>query len=628
MTGSTQLIGAGQDDASSSNTPIGFDFWLQGVRYTQFSVTSNGFIGLSSTGGSVSNTNYSITGGSAALPLIAGCGGDLETAATGGKIHYKVTGAAPNRVLTVEFTNMTIVYSGVTPEADGTFQVRLYETTGQIEFVYGPMMRGALTGSGVGNSGNLGIGYFVAAANGSLVSIVSATNAATTTTPFTQQAYPTGPIANLDSPGGDGTRRLYSLTPPSATPPTDLSFTNVTIFYGDLDADRSTGGEIPASRTVTNVSFDSEGPNVTIAGGDLTVAGTATFGDAADVSPNGRVITGANNLIIGSSGTVTRVGGLGHVDGNLRKTAVAGTQTFEVGTANGYSPVDANVTAGAGNVFTAKATQGAHPQSDPAMSLARYWTTIAPGVTADLTFHYLPVDVPGGWPGSASVYLWDGTNLTQFPGGMINTGPMTLTAPGAALLASRMRLNTPLTATRDFVGGVPLAPLTASSAVSRKVHGGAGTFDINLPLSGSPGIESRSGGGTNAYQVVVTFASPVTVSTAAVTSGTGSVSTASSNGTNTITVDLTGVANAQYLTVTLQGATNGTNSGDIPVTMGVLVGDVSANGSVNGTDVNKVKLQSGGGVGAGNFRSDVNANGSISGTDINIVKLASGTALP
>lgn len=224
MTGSTQLIAAAQDDAASANTPIGFEFFLQGIRYTQFSATSNGFVGLSSTGGAVSSSNYSVDLGTAALPLISAMGGDLETG-TAGKVHYKVTGAAPNRVLTVEFLNMGITYNNVT--SDGTFQVRLHETTGQIEFVYGSMSRGPLTGAGVGNSGNLGIGFSVAAANGSLVSIVSATNTETTTTPFTQQAYPTGPIANLDS-AADGSRRVYTLTPPVPTAPTGLNFTSVT----------------------------------------------------------------------------------------------------------------------------------------------------------------------------------------------------------------------------------------------------------------------------------------------------------------------------------------------------------------------------------------------------------------
>ena len=215
MTGSTQLVAAGQDDFASANTPIGFDFWLLGNRYTQFNATSNGSMGLSSTGTTVSATTYNIIGGSTTTPRIAAMAGDLETAAGVGKVHYKVTGSAPNRVLTVEFLNMSIVYNGTS--ADGSYEVRLHETTGQIEFVYGAMNRNSATGLD-GNSGNLDIGFATAAANNALVSILSASNTATTTSPFTEQSYAlSSPIANLNTPT-DGSRRVYSLTPPSVTP--------------------------------------------------------------------------------------------------------------------------------------------------------------------------------------------------------------------------------------------------------------------------------------------------------------------------------------------------------------------------------------------------------------------------
>ncbi len=91
-------------------------------------------------------------------------------------------------------------------------------------------------------------------------------------------------------------------------------------------------------------------------------------------------------------------------------------------------------------------------------------------------------------------------------------------------------------------GGAPVP----SSAVSRKVHG-AFTGDINLPLvpiSGAVGIECRNGAGV--YQMVVTFASPVTLTGVAVTSGTGSA-TFSGSGTTVITVNLTGVTDVQRL---------------------------------------------------------------------------------
>ena len=408
------------------------------------------------------------------------------------------------------------------------------------------------------------------------------------------------------------------------------------VIYGDVDADRSTGGEIPSPRTVSSVAFDTEGANITLAGGDLTATAVA-FGDVADTGTNGRVITGANTLIVASGGTVTRVGGLGHVDGKLQKTTVAGAQSFEVGTANGYSPVDANVTAGAGNVLTASATQGAHPVFPSPPSLTRFWTAIGPGVTADMTFHYLAGDAPAGWPTGASVYVYDGTTSTLVPGGTIDTGLMTLNAPNSALRpASGMTPNVP---TRDFVGGAPGTTLAASSAVSRKVHGGFGPFDINLPLSGSPGIECRGpGGGTNPYQVRVNFANPITsvnghavpVPGDATLTGTGSVSAITISG-STVVVDLTGVATQQQIGLTLLNVSDGANSGNIPVPMIVLVGDSAGTGnnSVNSGDIAFVKSKAGAAVIDGtNFRADIAVSGTINASDISLVKSKSGNQFP
>jgi hypothetical protein len=168
----------------------------------------------------------------------------------------------------------------------------------------------------------------------------------------------------------------------------------------------------------------------------------------------------------------------------------------------------------------------------------------------------------------------------------------------------------------------------AQSTVSRKMHGAAGNFDINLPLTGSSGIECRSGGATNDYQVVFTFASPVTFIGAAVTAGTGSVSSASGSGTTIVTANLTGVTNAQRITVTLQGVNDGTSTGDVGVQMGVLVGDTNGNGTVNASDVSQTKGQLGQGVTNSNFRTDVNVNGTISASDVGLVKSQIGISLP
>ncbi|MFZ3375952.1 MAG: dockerin type I domain-containing protein, partial [Chthoniobacterales bacterium] len=173
-----------------------------------------------------------------------------------------------------------------------------------------------------------------------------------------------------------------------------------------------------------------------------------------------------------------------------------------------------------------------------------------------------------------------------------------------------------------FLSGVPL-----TSAFSRKTHGGAGTFDIPLPLTGNVGVECRSGGGTNDYQMIFNFANPVTVGSASVTAGTGSVSSFSVSGSQ-VTVNLTGVTNAHRITVTLINVNDGTHMGDVPVSMGVLVGDVNGNAVVSASDVSLTKSQVGQAVSGSNFREDVNANGVINSVDVALVKSKVGTALP
>ena len=151
--------------------------------------------------------------------------------------------------------------------------------------------------------------------------------------------------------------------------------------------------------------------------------------------------------------------------------------------------------------------------------------------------------------------------------------------------------------------------------------------DINLPLTGNSGIECRSGGGTNDYDVIFTFASSVTFDSATVT-GVGTVSGSSGNGTTTVTVNLTGVTNAQWITITLVGLNDGTSTGDFGVRMGVLVGDSNGDGLVNVGDTLQTRNRSGQVPDATNFRSDVNVDGFINIGDTIVIRARSGTFLP
>jgi hypothetical protein len=166
----------------------------------------------------------------------------------------------------------------------------------------------------------------------------------------------------------------------------------------------------------------------------------------------------------------------------------------------------------------------------------------------------------------------------------------------------------------------------AINAVSRKMHGAAGTFDIGLPLVGSAGIECRSGGASNDYQMVITFGTPVTFSNAQVTQGTGTAASTSTSG-NQVFVNLTGVTNAQTIQVTLFAVNDGTATNDVSIPMSILVGDTTGNGSVNSSDISQTQSQSGQPVTSDNFREDVTANGLINSSDIALVQSKSGTSV-
>lgn len=202
-------------------------------------------------------------------------------------------------------------------------------------------------------------------------------------------------------------------------------------------------------------------------------------------------------------------------------------------------------------------------------------------------------------------------------------GPLTFAVPNGQAFVTATATD-PSNNTSEFSACFPQEGPVPTSAVSRKNHGGAGTFDVPLPLAGNVGVECRTG---PTFQMIITFATSVTVDSASVTSGTGNVSSFSVSGSQ-VTVNLTGVTNVQRITVTLFNVNDGTHVGNVPVSMGVLVGDTNGNGTVNAADVAQTKARLGQTVDTTNFRSDVNANGTINAADVAIIKANLGTGLP
>ena len=166
-----------------------------------------------------------------------------------------------------------------------------------------------------------------------------------------------------------------------------------------------------------------------------------------------------------------------------------------------------------------------------------------------------------------------------------------------------------------------------TSAASRKVHGGAGTFDLPLALTQrSPTTEPRTG---PAHTIVFTFHKTVTAGTASVTEGVATVGAPTFSGSE-MHVPLTGVTNQRYVTVAVSdvAAADGGTGGNGSIRIGFLLGDVSQNRVVTLSDLGLVNAQVAQFVTSGNFLRDVNASGTLSLADKGIVNTRVTKALP
>ncbi|HKP69281.1 MAG TPA: fibronectin type III domain-containing protein, partial [Pyrinomonadaceae bacterium] len=247
--GTTELIGGSLDDNASAVTDIGFDFWYDGARQTQFSINANGLLKFGSTViATTFNNSTSGLGTTTNAPKVAPYFEDLCTGSDG-KVHYKIIGSAPNRRLVVEWLNMEVPRDGgcSNAPATGVFQVWLFEsesstTPGRIQFVYGP---------GINASDDTDLGASVGLQSG------AATNFASVTVTDDSVSYVAANNTNLP---GIAAGKSYIFTPNGApAAPTGLSFSNVTALSQQLNWTDNATGEVGyaifRSTDGTNFSF-------------------------------------------------------------------------------------------------------------------------------------------------------------------------------------------------------------------------------------------------------------------------------------------------------------------------------------------------------------------------------------
>ncbi|MEO0084664.1 MAG: fibronectin type III domain-containing protein, partial [candidate division WOR-3 bacterium] len=242
LTGATSpaLSGGSLDDGWYNNIPIGFDFWYMGQKYTTVSATTNGWLTFDQALSSAGFTN-NLTSGTP-RPVIAPLWDDLDQE-TFGTFSYKTEGTAPNRVFTAEWKNYAWNFSATSPVI--SFQVKLYEGTGVIEFVYRDE-----PASPTSPSASIGI-TAVGTGSGNFLSLDG-----TGTNPNVSSTVETTTLSTEPATG-----QTYTFTPPTTTPsqPTTISFSAITTNSMRFDWENVTneaGYSIWRSTDGTNFSFE------------------------------------------------------------------------------------------------------------------------------------------------------------------------------------------------------------------------------------------------------------------------------------------------------------------------------------------------------------------------------------
>lgn len=329
---SLALNGGNADDGYFNGIPIGFDFWYMGTRYTTVSASTNGWITL---GANITNSTYTngLAYGGAPRPVIAPLWDDIDIQVAS-NVTYLTSGSAGSRIFTLQYLNTQWQY--VATGNTMSFQVKLYESTGKIEFVY-RQETGALSSP----SASIGI-CATSTGNGNYLSLSDAG-----VSPAASSTVATNGINTKPATG-----QKYVFTPAVPTAPSNLAFssvgaTSMTLSWNDNSANEA-GFVIYRSTNGVNYTFLDQGSaNVTtyVASGltpsttyywriyAVTEGGlsTALSGSQATVcvAPNISQIPTTN--LIGNyrfEGNATDVSGTNH--GTLQGSPTSTTDRFDI----------------------------------------------------------------------------------------------------------------------------------------------------------------------------------------------------------------------------------------------------------------------------------------------------------
>lgn len=210
------------DESFANNIPIGFVFQYNGINYSSIHLNANGFASLGSPflSSATINPSYELNDLRAgngykatSRPFLAPFWDNLLLNSAS-DITYKTENAAPNRVFTAQWNNC-IWQSGA---GAISFQIKLYETTNVIDFVYKPEADagGANKSASIGITSEKSRKTLFDLDSMSFVSLNS-----TTASPLISTLSETDDISTKPASG-----QIYKFTPIACMPPSGIKLSS------------------------------------------------------------------------------------------------------------------------------------------------------------------------------------------------------------------------------------------------------------------------------------------------------------------------------------------------------------------------------------------------------------------
>jgi len=464
--GTTATSMISSDDVVQTGINIGFTFSYCGTNYNTLSVNSNGWISLtnSPTTGTVSSYNNDIPGYPSSVPSIGsgvglilpywddlgGTPGPHPPTSATATAYYQVSGASPNRCFTFQWGTPSSPWNSYIGWGSATFQVKLYETSGVIEFVYG---------TGTYSHGTATIG--ICNSTTDFRTLPAATS--TAPTPSWNYLIDTSPVVNT----------VMEWAPPCPSPPP--ANTGTTVFCE--------GSATTLSNTATGGTWFSSSVSVATVG-SLTGSVTGVAGGVANITY--KVSPGCWAI---STVTVNP----------LPDTIVGGAVACE-GVTKTYSDVSSGGTWSSSNtaVGTISATGGFGGVTTGTTTVSYTFTSTGCARTLDVTVNSTPIIT-----GSRIACLVDSTVLTSAVTGgtwaSSNIARATVDAYGNVVGVSLGTVVITYTAPSGCKDTMLMTVQTDCPNAVRDVNGGKavinifpqptnGDFSIPMPVTGSVNI--------------------------------------------------------------------------------------------------------------------------------------------